>query len=89
MSHDSLEKVGERKKIRKKVKYNKITGKKELSSSLHAAWQIEEHKSLQRKKHSWISRETDFTWLIYNHMPHLLLLKINESAYPLTAQGHW
>lgn len=27
-----------------------MTSEKELSAPLHAAWQMEEHKSLQRKK---------------------------------------
>ena len=66
-----------------------MTGEKELSASLRGDWKMEEHKSLQRKKHAWKSLETDFTWLIYNHMPHLSLLQIHESAYPLIAQGHW
>lgn len=57
-----------------------MAGEKELSASLCGAWQMEEHKSLQREKHAWKSLETDFTWLIYNHMPHLSLLQINESA---------
>jgi len=68
------------------LKYNETTGEKELSASLHAAWQMEEHKSLQRKKkHAWKSLEMDFTWLIYKHMLHLSLLQINESASPLIA----
>lgn len=50
MNHDSLGRVGEgeggKNPNRKKVKYNKMTGEKELSASLRAAWQIEEHKSL-------------------------------------------
>lgn len=69
-----------------------MTGEKELSASLLGAWQIEEHKSLQRKK---IRLEISGDWLHmanlqpHNHMPHLSLLQINESAYPLIAQGHW
>lgn len=56
MDHDSLGRVGEEKiktctqKKQTKKKYNKMTSEKELSAPLHAAWQMEEHKSVQRKK---------------------------------------
>lgn len=43
---DSLGKVGGEEKKQKKIEFNGTTGEKELSASLHEAWQMEEHKSL-------------------------------------------